>query len=107
MLALIVLTVINLLNYLDRYIVSGLIESLKKSELKLTDTEAGLLMTSFLVVYMLASPFFGYFGDRISRPKLLAFGVGVWSLATFAGGFAKSFIGLLLARALVGIGEAA
>ena len=52
--ALLVLALINLLNYLDRFVVSALAESLKRSELQLSDTQLGLLMTGFVVVYMLA-----------------------------------------------------
>jgi MFS transporter, Spinster family, sphingosine-1-phosphate transporter len=102
-----VLTLINLFNYLDRYVVSSLVESLKKSELALTDTQAGALATAFLVVYMLTSPIFGTLGDRSARPRLLAIGVGIWSLATALGGFARNFLSLFAARATVGIGEAA
>ena len=102
-----VLTLINLFNYLDRYVVSSLVESLRASELRLTDTQAGALMTGFIVVYMVASPFFGVLGDKGSRPRLLALGVFVWSLATAAAGLAKSFASLFAARAAVGIGEAA
>ena len=105
--ALAVLTFINLFNYLDRYVVASLVESLKKSELALSDTQAGSLVTGFVIVYMLTSPFFGTLGDRRSRPGLLALGVGVWSLATALGGFARSFAGLFAARAAVGVGEAA
>jgi len=102
-----ILTLINLFNYLDRYVISSLVESLKKSELHLTDTQAGSLATAFLVVYMLTSPVFGTLGDRSSRPKLLAIGVGIWSIATALGGFARNFVGLFAARATVGVGEAA
>lgn len=102
-----VLTLINLFNYLDRFVVASLVESLRASELRLTDTQAGALMTGFIVVYMVASPFFGVLGDRGSRPRLLALGVFVWSLATAAAGLAKSFASLFAARAAVGIGEAA
>ncbi len=105
--ALTILTLINLLNYLDRYVVAALVESLKKSELALTDTQAGLLATGFLVVYMIASPIFGALGDRSARPRLIALGVFVWSLATALGGFAVGFVSLFAARALVGVGEAA
>jgi len=101
-----VLTLINLFNYLDRFVVASLVESLRASELRLTDTQAGALMTGFIVVYMVASPFFGVLGDRGSRPRLLALGVFVWSLATAAAGLAKSFASLFAARAAVGIGEA-
>src|SRR6266542_1405053 len=68
--ALAVLTLINLFNYLDRYVVASL-------------------------------------GDRRGRPRLLALGVGIWSIATAIGGLARSFAGLFAARATVGVGEAA
>lgn len=102
-----VLTLVNLLNYLDRYVVSALVETLRKSELALTDTQSGLLMTGFLIIYMLTAPVFGSLGDRRSRPRLLALGVALWSLATALGAFTHIFLTLFLARAVVGIGEAA
>lgn len=105
--ALAILTLINLFNYLDRYVVASLVESLKKSELSLSDTQAGSLMTGFVIVYMLTSPIFGSLGDRRGRPRLLAIGVGIWSVATALGGLARSFSGLFAARAAVGVGEAA
>jgi MFS transporter, Spinster family, sphingosine-1-phosphate transporter len=105
---LLILTFINLFNYLDRYVVSALVESLRKvPELELTDARAGLLMTGFVVVYMLASPVFGALGDKRSRPKLISLGVAIWSVATMLGGLAHSFLSLFAARATVGIGEAA
>jgi MFS family permease len=102
-----ILSFINLFNYLDRFLVPALFESLKHSELRLTDAELGSLMSGFLAVYTLAAPVFGALGDRRSRPRLIAFGVGFWSLATAVSGFAGSYFGLLAARASVGIGEAA
>lgn len=105
--ALVVLTLLNLLNYLDRFVLSSLVESLKASELHLSDKQLGALATGFILVYMLTSPIFGTLGDRKPRPRLLAIGVGIWSLATALGGFARSFAALFTARASVGIGEAA
>lgn len=102
-----ILAFVNLFNYLDRFVVSALFESLKRSELALSDFKLGFLMTSFLVVYMLAAPVFGVLGDRRSRPRLIAFGVAVWSLATALSGLAGGYPALLAARATVGIGEAA
>jgi predicted MFS family arabinose efflux permease len=102
-----ILSFINLFNYLDRFLVPALFESLKRSDLKLTDTELGSLMSGFLVVYTLTAPVFGALGDRRSRPRLIAFGVACWSVATTLSGFSGSFIALLAARASVGIGEAA
>jgi MFS family permease len=104
---LVILTLINLLNYLDRWVVSALAESIKHSELALSDTQLGALMMGFIIVYMAASPFFGSLGDRGNRPRILAWGVAVWSLFTVLGGFAWSYISLFVARAAVGIGEAA
>jgi len=105
--ALAVLTFINLFNYLDRYVVSTLVESLRRSELHLTDTQAGSLMSGFLIVFAVVGPIFGYLGDRRSRPRLIAFGVACWSIATALSGLAWSFASLFAARAAVGVGEAA
>lgn len=105
--ALVVLTVVNLLNYIDRYVVPAVFESLKRSELHLTDTQLGWLMSGFLLVYTLAAPVFGRLGDTGPRPRALAMGVALWSAATALGGLAWSYLSLLAARALVGVGEAA
>src|SRR5574341_2409956 len=78
---LLLLTGVNLLNYLDRFVVSALVESLR-ADLRLSDLRLGVLMTGFLVVYTLASPLFGALGDRRQRPRLLALGVAIWSCAT-------------------------
>ena len=105
--ALAVLTAINLFNYLDRWIVAALAESMKHSELRLSDAQLGSLMTGFLVVYMATAPLFGSLGDTRSRPRLLGLGVAIWSVATGLAGFARGFATLFIARAAVGIGEAA
>jgi MFS family permease len=105
--ALAVLTFINLFNYLDRYVLSTLVESLRRSELHLTDTQAGSLMSGFLIVFAVVGPIFGFLGDSRSRPRLIAFGVACWSVATALSGFAWSFASLFAARAAVGVGEAA
>ena len=106
-LALAILAFINLFNYLDRYVVSALVESLKHSELHLSDAELGSLMSGFVIVFALVAPIFGALGDRRSRTRLIAFGVGCWSVATALSGFAGSFMALFAARASVGVGEAA
>src|SRR6266516_1139065 len=104
---LLVLTLINLFNYLDRWIVAALAESMKRSELHLSDTQLGFLMTGFLFVYLLAAPLFGTLGDTRSRNRLLAIGVALWSVATALAGLARNYVGLFAARAAVGVGEAA
>jgi MFS family permease len=104
---LMVLTLINLLNYLDRYVVAALLPALKRADMGLTDLLLGTLTTSFVLVYMLAAPVFGALGDRRSRPRSIAAGVFIWSLATALAGLARNYWHLLGARAVVGIGEAA
>jgi len=107
MMALAILSGINLLNYLDRYVVSAVLPDLKRAPLHLTGFELGSLMSGFLIVYMLTAPLFGRLGDSSSRPKPIALGVFVWSLATGLSGLARNYLQLLAARAVVGIGEAA
>ena len=104
--ALLILTALNLLNYIDRYVPSA-VKELVKVDLNLTDTQTALPLTSFVWVYMLASPIFGSLADRVSRPKLIAAGVLLWSLATAGAAFCTSFTSFLIARSLVGVGEAA
>lgn len=104
--ALAILTLINLFNYLDRWVVAAVVESIKKS-LHLSDTQLGLVGTGFIVVYTMTSPLFGSFGDRRARPPLIALGVAVWSVATSLAGFAHGFMSLFVARSTVGVGEAA
>src|SRR5260221_5303932 len=84
--ALAILTLINLFNYLDRWVVAAVVESIKKSELHLSDTQIGFVATGFIIVYTLTSPLFGAFGDRGKRPPLIALGVAVWSVATSMAG---------------------
>jgi MFS family permease len=81
--------------------------SLGSSELHLDDAQIGLIGTGFIVVYAIASPWFGVLGDAGNRPRLIALGVAIWSVATVLGGFSVSFLTLFIARATLGIGEAA
>lgn len=103
--ALTLLLAVNLLNYIDRqalYAVFPLI----KSDLQLSDTALGLLGSAFMLCYMLAAPLFGRLGDRLNRAHLAAGGLVAWSLATMLSGMASSYRMLLMARSLVGVGEA-
>jgi predicted MFS family arabinose efflux permease len=103
--ALSVLTGINALNYLDRFLVAPLLP-LIIAELSLDDRQAGSLQSAFILVYALVCPVAGWLGDRSPRLRVAALGVALWSLATVGSGLASTFVWLLLARALVGIGEA-
>ncbi len=100
------LTLINLFNYLDRYILVALSPAIKR-DLGLSDTQVGFLTTAFMVSYFLISPLFGWLGDRKPRLKLMAFGVGIWSLATAVCGFGQNAAQLFGGRIFVGVGEAA
>jgi MFS family permease len=100
-----VLTGINVLNYLDRYM-GGALLTLIIADLRISQFRAGILQASFIVVYSLVSPLVGWLGDKHKRLRLAAVGVVIWSAATFGSGLAQTFTILLLARALVGVGEA-
>jgi MFS transporter, Spinster family, sphingosine-1-phosphate transporter len=102
-----VLTAINLVNYIDRFLVPSMVESIKASELRPDDFQMGALATGFLIVYALTAPMFGVLGDRRSRPRWLAVGIFLWSIATVFSGLAWSYAALFVSRTLVGIGEAA
>ncbi len=99
------LTGLNLLNYLDRLVVSAVLPKVQE-ELGLSNFQGGLLATVFLVGYFLTSPIFGSLGDRLPRKGLIAAGVIVWSAATIGSGLAVGLGSLILARVLVGVGEA-
>jgi len=102
---LVILTSLNLFNYLDRYVMSSVLESVGK-EWNLTDTERGNLGTAFMLGYFITSPFFGYLGDRASRKWLIAIGVAIWCAGTILSGIATGFAMMLAFRVLVGVGEA-
>ncbi|MEI6834615.1 MAG: MFS transporter [bacterium] len=103
--ALWMLTAVNLICYLDRYIIAAAAPRIQ-SEFMLNNAQTGTFMSMFMIGYILTSPIFGYYGDRKSRPILMAVGVLLWSLATLWSGLANNFFTLLVARALVGVGEA-
>jgi MFS family permease len=102
------LTALNLLNYLDRFVVSAVLERIK-SELSLSGWWAGNLFTVFLIGYFATSPVFGAWADRVGpggRKRLIALGIAIRSLATVASGLSRTVGALIAARALVGVGEA-
>lgn len=102
-----VLLAIYIVNFADRYLITGLIGPLK-AEFALDDTFMGLLMgPAFVVLYVLAGVPIARFADRSSRVRIIAAGCVMWSLATIATGFATGPVSLALARVAVGIGEAA
>jgi MFS transporter, Spinster family, sphingosine-1-phosphate transporter len=102
---LIILIVLNLLNYIDRYIVSGEVQPIQR-EFRATDQQMGALSTAFFFVYMFAAPLTGWLGDRFRRKPLIIAGATLWSLATLAAIWIHSYSTFFARQALVGIGEA-
>jgi len=105
---LVLLTALNLLNYLDRFVLSAVLTKVQ-DDLHLTNLAGGTLSTVFLIGFFATSPLFGSMADRAGpggRTRLIALGIVVWSVATVASGFARDFWSLFALRALVGVGEA-
>jgi sugar phosphate permease len=102
---LVILSLLNLLNYVDRFIFAALLPYIKQ-DTGYTDQQLGWVGGAFTIVYTVCSPVFGYLGDRYRRGRLIACGIAIWSLATAAAGVAANFVQLLISRAAVGIGEA-
>ena len=95
------------LSYVDRQVLSLLVEPIK-ADLQITDTQFGLLQgMAFAVFYIGFGLPLGRLADISSRRNLIASGITLWSLMTAVCGTATSFLGLFVARAGVGIGEAA
>lgn len=131
--ALTLLLLINVLNYIDRYVLAAVVPSIKRSffgehgegagagpwiqpfldwcqqSLHFTPKDAllGLLSTAFMVMYMVAAPVFARLAERHRRWLLIGIAVILWSLASGASGLATTFGFLLLTRCFVGVGEAA
>ena len=102
----VLLTLVHIVAYIDRYLMSLLIEPIKAT-LSLTDFQIGLLIgPAFVFFFVVLGLPLGWLADRKSRRTILAIGIALWSVMTAACGMAKSFGGLFLARIGVGIGEA-
>jgi len=102
-----ILVFINLLNYMDRYTLAGVLTLIRKY-FDIHSETAGLLQTVFTCSYMVFAPFFGYLGDRYSRKYVMAVGVMIWSVTTFLGSLVHKdqLVWFFVIRGLVGIGEA-
>ena len=77
MVALTLLIGLNLLNYIDRYILPGEVALIQR-EFGSTDQEMGALTTALFIVYMLVAPLTGWLGDRFPRKPLIIFGAVLW-----------------------------
>jgi MFS family permease len=98
------LTLALLINYIDRgnLATAG---PLLLSELKLSSTQLGTLLSAFYIAYATAMVPAGWLADRYGAKLVLGIGVAIWSVATFFTGFVHSFAALLVLRLLLGLGE--
>ena len=99
------LLALNLLNYIDRYILPGEV-SLIQREFHSTDQQMGALTTALFITYMLVAPLTGWLGDRFPRKPLIIAGAVLWSVATLATAWVHDYTTLYIRHALVGVGEA-
>jgi predicted MFS family arabinose efflux permease len=100
------LTALNVLNFVDRQLIASL-APLLIAELKLSRAQIGLLVGfAFVFFYTLMGLALGVLADRLSRTRLIAVGLGLWSAMTAVSGAATGFAHLAAARVLVGVGEA-
>nr|XP_040047505.1 protein spinster homolog 1 isoform X2 [Gasterosteus aculeatus aculeatus] len=107
LLTVLILCYINLLNYMDRFTVAGVLPDIEQY-FGIDDGKSGLLQTVFICSYMFLAPAFGYLGDRYNRKVIMSVGIMFWSLVTLASSYTpkEHFWALLLTRGLVGVGEA-
>ncbi len=102
---LIVLALINMLNFFDRTIIAVVFEPIRQ-EFGLNDLQLGILGAAFTVIYAIAGIPIGRLADTRSRKNILGVGITVWSLLTAATGLVWNYASLLLVRMGLGIGEA-
>lgn len=94
-------------SFVHRYVPSVLVDPIRQ-EMGISDVQFSLLQgTAFAVLYGVASLTCGWLADRVHRRNLVVLGVVIWTLGTILFGLSTSFSGLLVSRAMVGLGEAA
>jgi MFS family permease len=103
--ALIVLTALNLVNYIDRSVLFA-VQPMVQAEFHRSDGDFGLLSSAFFIVYMCAAPFIGPLADRYSRKNIIVAAAVLWSAATLLTAITFNFKELFIRHTLVGIGEA-
>mgnify|MGYP003627287825 CR=1 FL=1 len=105
--ALFILMVIYISSFIDRQIIAVLATQIK-AELKFSNTQVGILYgPAFSLVYAFCGIFMGRLADQFSRKYIILSGLLIWSLMTFASGFANSFAFLISARFVIGISQSA
>ncbi len=103
--ALVLLTAMNVVNYLDRYILPSVQEQIK-GEFHISDDQIGTLTFWFMIAYMCASPITGWLGDRFPRkPMIVAAGLAIAAM-NFLTAHVHNYDSLNVRHAALGIGEA-
>ena len=101
-----ILVVVYTFNFIDRQILSILLESIK-TDLDLSDTSLGFLTGfAFALFYATLGIPIAKYADKGNRRNLIALSLGIWSFMTALSGLAQNFFHLLFARIGVGVGEA-
>ena len=103
--ALVLLTALNFVNYIDRYILPGVQEQVK-GEFHVTDEQIGSLTLWFMLAYMLAAPVTGWLGDRYPRKPMIVVAALFWGSINLLTAFVHDYDSLNLRHAALGIGEA-
>jgi MFS family permease len=104
--ALAVLTLVYVLNFLDRTLIYILLTPIK-AEMHFSDFQLAILgSTSFTIFYTVLGIPFGRMADRTVRKNLIGVGLAIWSLFSGLTGFADSFWTIFFCRVMVGVGEA-
>ena len=103
--ALCLLTAMNFVNYLDRYILPAVQEQIKR-EFHLSDSQIGSLTLWFFVAYVLSSPVTGWLGDRFPRKPMIVVAALIIAAMNFWTAGVHSYVSLNLRHAALGIGEA-
>ena len=103
--ALVLLTAMNFVNYLDRYILPAVQEQIK-GEFHITDDQIGSLTLWFMVAYVLSSPITGWLGDRFPRkPMIVVAGLAIAAM-NFVTASVHDYASLNIRHAALGVGEA-
>ena len=101
------LTLLNILNMVDRTLITSF-GTVIIADLNLSDSQFGLLTGPiFVFFYSIMGLFMGALADRVHRPRLIAVGLVLWSALTAVSGMAKSFAHIGIARLFIGVGESA
>ena len=103
--ALVLLTALNFVNYIDRYILPGVQEQIK-GEFHISDAQIGSLTLWFMLAYMFTSPITGWLGDRFPRKPMIVIAALFWSGINFFTATVHSYDSLNIRHAALGVGEA-